>query len=558
MSTASASLESGLRVEATPPAAPVPPLPVRWDIVACALVLWGVLSWFLGAEWSLSEQYSYGWFVPFLAAALFWLRWENCPAARPPAPQTARDAIMLIGAGAALLALPALRLMEVANPEYRPLGWLHAFAACALTLLVIWRAGGWPWLRHLGFPVLFFLVAVPWLRGLEDGVIQQLMRGVASLAVEVVALFGIPAQAEGNLIRIGSGMVGVNEACSGVRSLQTSIMIGLLLGELNRFRLGRRITMFLGAVGAALFANAFRATYLVWIASRRGIEEVERQHDLIGYFILGAVFLGSLAIAGLLKRGASRERRAEAPTPAPAPSAAPFFAYPRWMFVAVAGWLIAGEIAVEGWYRWNERGLAIGGGWDVSWPEKAPKFKEIPIAERTTRILRFDEGRSVSWSASENPRDGGRLLFYFRWKPGRNSAQLASDHRPDVCLPAAGLVQIADHGTHPWSVPGTKRTIAFHHFEFGRSLDSPSSQRLQVFYGLSEEVTRAELDFNPYESNGGWDHFSKRFRVALAGRRNLGQQMIQIMLYDSGSAAEVETILPKVLEHLIHPRTNGA
>ena len=46
-----------------------------WPAMICAAVLWGVLSWYLGAEWSLSEQYSYGWFVPVLAAGLFVLRW---------------------------------------------------------------------------------------------------------------------------------------------------------------------------------------------------------------------------------------------------------------------------------------------------------------------------------------------------------------------------------------------------------------------------------------------------------------------------------------------------
>ena len=53
----------------------------------------------------------------------------------------------------------------------------------------------------------------------------------ASIASETLALCGIPAQLEGNLIRVRTGVVGVSEACSGVRSLQTAIMIGLLFGD---------------------------------------------------------------------------------------------------------------------------------------------------------------------------------------------------------------------------------------------------------------------------------------------------------------------------------------
>ena len=57
---------------------------------------------------------------------------------------------------------------------------------------------------------------------------------VARVAAETAMLLGTPAHVEGNLIRVSNGLVGVNEACSGIRSLQTSLMIGLLFGELRR------------------------------------------------------------------------------------------------------------------------------------------------------------------------------------------------------------------------------------------------------------------------------------------------------------------------------------
>src|SRR5256885_11204995 len=41
--------------------------------------LWFVLCRHLSGEWSINEQYSYGWFVPFFAAFLFWLRWGDRP-----------------------------------------------------------------------------------------------------------------------------------------------------------------------------------------------------------------------------------------------------------------------------------------------------------------------------------------------------------------------------------------------------------------------------------------------------------------------------------------------
>src|SRR5947207_14718912 len=43
--------------------------------------LWFLLCKQLSGEWSVNEQYKFGWFVPLFALYLFWLRWQD----RPPA-----------------------------------------------------------------------------------------------------------------------------------------------------------------------------------------------------------------------------------------------------------------------------------------------------------------------------------------------------------------------------------------------------------------------------------------------------------------------------------------
>ena len=48
-------------------------------VVAFFGVLWFILWRQLSGEWSVNDQYSYGWFVPFFALILFWLRWEDRP-----------------------------------------------------------------------------------------------------------------------------------------------------------------------------------------------------------------------------------------------------------------------------------------------------------------------------------------------------------------------------------------------------------------------------------------------------------------------------------------------
>src|SRR6516164_671374 len=261
--------------------------------------LWFSLCKQLSGEWSVNEQYNYGWFVPFFDLYLFWLRWEDQPSASPP-----RKTFLpwiFIGVPTLLLLLP-IRLFEIGTPEWRPLGWINTASVAALTLLYIWSAGGKPWLRHFAFPIAFFFVAVPWVTPIEVPVIQGLMRVVAAVAAETVTLFGIPTQLEGNLIRVSSGLVGVNEACSGVRSLQTALMIGLLFGELKRLSISRRLLLVTGAIAIALAANLCRAIFLVWIAATKNISEVNRWHTVAGYAIVGLVFVGTLGLAYLLGR----------------------------------------------------------------------------------------------------------------------------------------------------------------------------------------------------------------------------------------------------------------
>src|SRR5205085_11724477 len=136
---------------------------------------------------------------------------------------------------AALIIVPALllvpiRLIQEANPDWRLLSWAMAICAVVICGAGIYFTGGANWLRHFAFPILFFLVAVPWPTSLEQIVIQGLMRIDALINVEFLTAIGIPAVQMGNVIEVGSGYVGIDEACTGIRSLQATFMVSLFLG----------------------------------------------------------------------------------------------------------------------------------------------------------------------------------------------------------------------------------------------------------------------------------------------------------------------------------------
>ncbi len=113
--------------------------------------------------------------------------------------------------------------------------------------------------------------------------VQTLTRGSAIFAVEALNTAGWAAVRHGNLIEVASGVVGVEEACSGVRGLQTSLMVSLVLGELGRLSITRRFVLVLVGAVMALFLNLLRAIGLSALASQRGVAAVDDWHDTAGF-----------------------------------------------------------------------------------------------------------------------------------------------------------------------------------------------------------------------------------------------------------------------------------
>ncbi len=237
------------------------------------------------------------------------------------------------------------RLIEEANPGWRLVSWALALEVTGLTLLFIRLALGASPLRHnrgetdatlahrmgegLGvrasgevssrlsafqrfgvsdflFPVCFFLVAVPWPSLVEQPLIQGLTRLDTSITTELLGWFGIAAMPHGNVIELATGVVGIDEACSGIRSFQATLMISLFLGELYQLSvLGRSALCFAGFALSFLF-NLVRMSLVVWVAARKGQAAFASWHDPAGVTILVACFCCLWGMGVWLKRKAEK------------------------------------------------------------------------------------------------------------------------------------------------------------------------------------------------------------------------------------------------------------
>ena len=128
-------------------------------------------------------------------------------------------------------------------------------AVAVLTWSTLWLAGGWRWLAHFFFPVAFLFIAIPWPDRFEGPFIQFLTQLNATTTVEILSFLGMPSVRLGNLILIEPGLVGVQEACSGLRFFQSTLMVSLFLGELFRFDLWRRLTFVVLGTSLSMLFN---------------------------------------------------------------------------------------------------------------------------------------------------------------------------------------------------------------------------------------------------------------------------------------------------------------
>jgi exosortase len=498
-------------------------------------ICWISLFLELSGEWNVNPQYGYGYVIPLIGPVLIWRRFR-----RRPAPSASKSVMPGLSAAALLFFLLPLDLILEANPEWRLLYWFHGILVLVLSFCLLYRAGGWSWVKYFAPPLAFMLIAVPWPMQLEQSVVQGLMRFVASLTVAVVGLFGIPAVQHGNLIEVATGVVGIDEACSGVRSLQSALMLSLFLGELYFFRPGRRIGLLVASLVAVLCANVVRTSFLTWTAAAHGLQQMKAVHDSAGLLVMAIVLPVLFGLAYWM------DRKQTEPANEPASHAAVTQTMPRWVAVSVLVWMGIAWGLTQAWYRSHETNLTFSPHWSVAWPTQAPDFRRTAIPQESLAILRCSHSQSAAWQdTSENQWSA----FFLRWDAGKNSAQLAFGHRPDICFPASGAELVANGGYISANARGLN--LPFRYLTFQND-----SRLLHVFYCLWSDCSSPDQESLP--EDGSW---KSRLRAVLAGRRNLGQQVLEVVLIgpeDSSTAVSLfKRQLPQLISQLGNDGTHG-
>ena len=496
------------------------------------LAVWCAVIRILWNDWRVDPQYGYGVIVPLLALGLFFKRWEDRPL--PKATHSRKSGAVIVISLLLIGLIAFLIPMAEANPDWRPLGVLASCFAVGITLALIYLMGGVGWVRHFFMPCLFMLIAVPWPRNMEQSVMGSLMSWNTMTTMEILHWAGCNAMSQGNLIILPSGVLGIEEACSGIRSLQSGLMVALFFGEVFRLAIPRRIFLLFIALLGALIGNILRNAVLAMLASSKGLGAVMSWHDAAGIIVLlttsGVVFLCAYPWG---KKDLMQPQRFPAATPLlPRPADRMFRPFVIASLVMIFGSLFG----TEAWFRLHERVPPSLLDWKLQQLPAGSGAESVPISSRTQRMLFYPDGFSEGW---KGPGPVRGQVFYFRWPPGRTASVALQMHNPEVCLSSIGMHLVRQLG--PLDVSVNEVTIPFRSWLFEQK-----GKPVYVYHALfSEGGTSGNVN------DGIQDTPKGRFVNMVRGIRNRGERMIEIAFWDLPDQVSADAALREYLSKAI-------
>lgn len=291
-------------------------------LIVVIVLLQAQTAMLMVGTWRNSETFAHAFLVPPIS---LWLAWRQRHALAATTPRPGWWALLPM-AGALLVWL-AGDLVTVNS--------LTQFALVALIVLAVPLVLGWESTRTVMFPLGFLFFMVP----VGDFLLPVLMEATADFTIFALTATGIPVYREGLQFVIPSGNWSVVEACSGVRYLIASLMVGTLFAYLN-YRVMWRRWVFVGvAIVVPVVANWLRAYMIVMLGHlSNNTIAVGVDHLVYGWVFFGIVIMLMFWIGA---------RWAEPDAPLPSPGAMPAHAdapasNAPWSAAAAGALLVAG------------------------------------------------------------------------------------------------------------------------------------------------------------------------------------------------------------------------
>jgi exosortase len=267
------------------------------------LLAWGQLFFAASYSWRFAEYYDHGWFVPPLAAWMFWRRIRALGPVRSEQMFPLWLLVVLI-VGSLAVFIPA-RILGHVDPRWTLPLWTHGLTVVAATHLFVLRG----WGRRATLDLIPWTLLALCALALPTVIERTLVTGLTSMvlaATKVLLEFlGMPVVVLGDRLLVDGMDVTVSKGCSGIRSGNAFLMAALFFGEWMNLTLSRRAAMLALALLTAWAVNVGRATALAVLRFTGGAESLDYWHDTAGF---ASYVVGSLILLGLSAHLEKRQR----------------------------------------------------------------------------------------------------------------------------------------------------------------------------------------------------------------------------------------------------------
>ena len=508
--------------------------------------IWSLIVLQLSTTWNTNEQYAHGFLVPFLC---FYLLLKSEPFIGN---QENKKSLLqgktwfLIGIPLLLFLVP-LWTIRGANSDWRLLNFALFGIVFLLTVIPFYDQGGWSRIKNLLFPLLFFIVAIPWPLATDLQLTQWFQERVSSIIVDILLLLEHEASLQGTVIDVGIfGQVGIDQACSGINGLQSSIVVTLFFGAYYRFRWINRIVLILSGAMIAIGFNLLRAFSLSYIKVKGkghlledalfsiGGWDMPSLHDLAGWIETALIFLFIYLLARSARGGLFLRMLSNDPNNWSNLKSSPPLAFSLLTISTV----IASASYANYHFESRESNLENLPKLSLNITDDSLLVEEKIISNQIAAQLHFENAQSIQWQerlrTRYNPTNQTRLInpnqeywqaFEATWESGGACTAILSTHSPDSCLPLTGLIQVDPlPGQAPKiiTVQVENRKISFEVYEFTKN-----RKKLYVFRCFWPRM----------QPTGQTNHFPKggyslegRIQSTLEGKRNVGGTMLALAL----------------------------
>jgi exosortase len=413
------------------------PVVAKLNLLICAAIV-VALTAVLFPHWRDNADLSHGYLTPLLFLLLL-------HEARGGS-QRFLSSSLLTRTAPTLLMLSSIAAFVVSGLYAAAVYWTNALVAATLTISGVCALGAaflvfsnarvrlipfnWPAIVAL----LVWIFSAPIPPGTYTRLTLALQLWVTENVLRALHLLGIAATRHGNIIDLATTSVGVEDACSGVRSLISCVFAGLVFSALLLRAPWARAILILLSAPLAIVMNFIRSLLLTLLANR-GIDISGAWHDVTGFAVL-AVTAGCLAgLAILLDR---RPERSTARTVAVVSDSKP-----SWLHAPVfVGSTTLAALAL--FFFANTRPAlrenapipdlaailpAELPGWRVDTSRDLYQFTDVLRTEHLAQ-------RTYIRPTPEGPEQITIYLAY--WRAGQAPVSLVASHTPDACWPGSG------------------------------------------------------------------------------------------------------------------------